>query len=180
MTEFQALLTPAVSIISLVVGALLTEYLRRSNRTELYIPIVFEKRLVAYEGLLERVEKGNEIANEVINNEKLTAEERHELISEALHGVAGYTDKNRLYLDEELSLHCVAMFMGVEDIQNASDEARENASEHYYHMRREALRMIKEDSGVARVNKLFETINRPKLEGPIIEYVREVRQKSGL
>jgi hypothetical protein len=179
MTIFLAILAPISGIIGVILGMLLNELVRRKNRREVYAPIIFEKRLIAYEGLLELIETGSEIANELINNSDLTAEQRHDLITEPILAIANYADQHRLYVDEDLTLHCTALFMGVEDIQELDGEEREEHLKEYHHMRSEALRMIEEDSGVAEIKKLFQAINRPKLGGPVIEYIRELRQQRG-
>jgi hypothetical protein len=64
---------------------------------------------------------------------------------------------------------------GVEDIRDSNDEQRDSLLRDYYHSRSEAFRMIAEDSGIAQINKLFKSINRPALNGPIIERIRELR-----
>lgn len=177
MTIFLSILVPIVGIAGVVLGVLLNEFMRRKNRKEVYAPTIFEKRLVAYEGLAEQIDEGSEIADEVINNSDLTAEERHDLISVPISTIAKYTDKYRLYIDPDLGVHCTALFMGVEDIQSVDGEERERLLKDFYHLLNEAHRMIEEDSGVAEINKLFREINRPKLGGPIIERIRELRQK---
>jgi hypothetical protein len=176
MTTLLAILAPTFGIIGIILGVLLNEFLRRKNRREVYAIKIFEKRLAAYEGLAELIDEGSEIASDVVENTNLTGEQRNELISVAIGAIAKFVDRHRLYIDEELAVHCAALFMGVEDIQEADGEEREKRLKHYYYMRKEALRMIAEDSGVAELNKLFKAINRPRLDGPIIKRIRELRQ----
>jgi hypothetical protein len=90
--------------------------------------------------------------------------------------LAKYGDKHRLYLDDELSVHCTTLFIAVEDIHDAN-AAKSELLKRYYHQLGEARRMIVEDAGIAEINRLFKSINRPKLTGPVIEYMRELRQK---
>jgi hypothetical protein len=177
MATFLAILAPTAGVIGALLGVLLNELVRRRNRRELYAPKIFEKRLAAYESLAELIESGSEVANAVIENPDLTAEQRHDLIGAVVISIAKSMDKNRLYIDEELGTHCAALFMGVEDIYGAKGEERTKLLRHYHNLRREALRMIREDSGVAEINKLFRTINRPKIGGPIVEAIRELRHK---
>ena len=177
MTTFLAILAPTVGVIGVVLGVLLNEFVRRRNRRELYAPKIFEKRLAAYESLVEHIENGSNVANEVIKNPDLTVEQRHDLITAVVMSIAKSVDKNRLYIDEQLATHCTALFMGVEDVFKEQGEEREKLLRNYYEMRTEALRMISEDSGVAEINKLFRTINHPKISGPIVEAIRELRQK---
>ena len=179
MATFLAILAPIAGIVGALLGVLLNEFVRRRNRRELYASKIFEKRLAAYENLTELIESGSEVAKAVIENPDLTAQQRHDLIADVVMSIAKSMDKNRLYIDEELGTHCAALFMGVEDIYEAKGEEREKLLRNYRSLRGEALRMIREDSGVAEINKLFRTINRPKFGGPIIEAIRELRQKQG-
>jgi hypothetical protein len=177
MVTFLAILAPMAGVVGALLGVLLNEFVRRKNRRELYAPKIFEKRLAAYESLAELIENGSGVANEVIENPNLTYEQRHDLIAAVVMSNAKLLDKNRLYIDEEIGAHCVALFMGVEDIYGSKNVERERLLKNYHTLRSEALRMIREDSGVAEINKLFRTINRSKLGGPIVEAIRELRQK---
>ena len=176
MTEYFPIIAPLIGMAGVIAGVLLNEFVRRRNRRELYAPKIFEKRLAIYEGLAKHIHEGSEVANEVIENESLTPNERHALISAPISAIAQYMDENSLYIDEELAIHCTALFMGVEDIYDATADEKKRLIENY-HMRKEALRMIAEDSGIAEINRLFKAINRPKLSGPIIEKLRELRQQ---
>ena len=177
MTTFLAILVPTVGVIGVVLGVLLNELLRRRNCRELYAPKIFEKRLAAYEGLAELIQNGGGVANEVIENPDLTAEKRHDLIMAPIMSIAKYVDRSWLYIDEELGAHCTALFMGVEDIYEAKGDEKDKLLSNYYHLRKKALRMIGEDSGVVEINKVFRAINRPKIGGPVVEAIRELRRK---
>lgn len=87
-----------------------------SRRIENYATSVFEKRLDLYEELFRRISQYSEVATEIIENDKLTRDQRHDFVSVALHEVAGFCDEHELYLNEELTLHCCAILVGVEDI----------------------------------------------------------------
>lgn len=177
METFLVILAPTAGVLGTILGVLLNEFVRRKNRRELYAPKIFEKRLSAYESLAELIDSGSDAATQVIENPDLSAEQRHGLIAAVVMSIAKSVDKNRLYIDEELGAHCTALFMGVEDIHTAEPEDREKLLKNYRHLRTEALRMIGEDSGVAEINKLFRTINRPKIGGPVVEAIRELRRK---
>ena len=66
MNEYFPILAPVIGIVGVVVGVLLNEFMRRRSRRELYAPKIFEKRLAAYEGLIEQIHQGSKVANEVI------------------------------------------------------------------------------------------------------------------
>lgn len=173
-----AALAPIAGILGVIVGALLNETIRRRNRRELYAPKIFEKRLAAYEALLAAIQQGSHIATNVMDNDDLSKEQRHDLISAAVHEVADVTETHKLYLDEELTVHCMALFMGVEEIHDAAEADRQAMRDHYYGMRKEAIRMITEDSGVSEINRLFKSVNKPKIRGELIEYFRDLKKKS--
>jgi len=176
MTTFFAVLAPVAAIVGIVLGIVLNETLRKNNRREIYAPLVFEKRLRSYEGLVVLINEGSEIASQIVEDSDLTDEKRYDMIRMAIGPIAKYTDEHALYIDGDLGAHCTALFMGVEDIPKADGKERDELLSQFYKMRKEALRMIAEDSGVAEINKLFCTINRPKLDGPIIERISELRR----
>jgi hypothetical protein len=177
MSELAAVIGPLLGMAGVIVGILLNEFLRRGRRTEQYSPEIFTKRLAVYEGLMARIHTGSDLADEAINDPKLSAKQRHDLVSAAIHSVAEYVDLNTLYIDEELGAHCVAMFMGTEDIHDAPESEKEVLLRNYYQLQKETYRMISEDSGVAQINKLFRSINRPLITSPVIEHMRELRRE---
>lgn len=176
MIDYLHFIAPLFGIFGVLVGALLNEFLRRGNRREIYAPVIFEKRLAAYEGLVEKIDDGHTVACEVIESDNFSQEQRHEIVSAIVIETASYADKNRLYLDEELAVHCGALFMGVEDIYEANEGDKKELLDHYYQKRRDALRMVEEDSGVAEINRLFKVINKPKIDSQVIQHLRRVKR----
>lgn len=173
----QTLYGPIIGIVGVIVGIIINEFLRRSRRAEEYSSDIFKKRLRAYETLMVLINDGNDVANEVINNVALTPGDRHDLISHAIEPIAKHVDRNVLYIDEYLAAQCVALFMGVEDIPETTEPEKTALLREFYNSRREAKRMIAEDSGIAQINRLFKSINRPKITGPIIERIKELRRE---
>jgi len=168
----------ATGVIGSVIGAAVNEWLRRSNRIEGYSAKVFDKRLAAYEALLEHMHKGYEVASEVMTNPIFSSEQRHEAISIVVQNIAKFTDANELYLDDDLRAHCVATFMGAEDVLSAENKVeREAVRSAIRNMYIEARRMIRDDSGVAEVDRLLKRIARPRLSGEFIDYLRAERRK---
>ncbi|MBQ2260477.1 MAG: hypothetical protein II336_03810 [Loktanella sp.] len=178
MNEYFPIFGPVFGILGVIVGVLLNEFMRRRNRRELYAPKIFEKRLAAYEGLIEQIYQGSKVADEVIERDDFTEEQRQELIGVVVHRMIEFIEKNSLYLDEDLTVHCMALFMGVEEIHAASDHDKPEMLDHYRQMRKEALRMAAEDSGVAEINRLFKAINKPKIDGALIHYFREAKRQT--
>jgi hypothetical protein len=169
------MLTAFIGLVGILLGAFLNEILRRLRRAERYSDCIFQKRLQAYERLMDLISRGAEIVKDVTENPELTKEDRHGLVSSAIHPIAEHVDRNVLYIDEELATHCVALFMGTEDLYDSP--AREKDLQRYRVMLNETRRMIAEDSGVAKINRLFKSINRPRITSPIIERVRELRKE---
>lgn len=73
----------------------------------------------------------------------------------------------------------MALFMGVEDIFEAEVREKQQLLASYRQMRKEALRMAAEDSGVAEINRLFKAINKPKIDGPVVSYLRKAKAEFG-
>ncbi|MBC7103208.1 MAG: hypothetical protein H5U13_08315 [Parvibaculum sp.] len=178
MSEYLPIIVASIGIVGVIVGASLNEFVRRRNRRELYAPKIFEKRLAAYEGLIEQIHSGSKVADEVIDNDDFTPEQRRDLISVVIHGMIEFVENHRLYLDEALTVHCMALFMGVEDIHDAAEDNKQELLDLYRQMRKEALRMAIEDSGVAEINRLFKVINKPRINGALISYFRETKRKA--
>jgi hypothetical protein len=150
MDQFTALINPLLGMLGVIVGSVLNEYLRRRRRIEDYSSAIFAKRLEAYETLMSLIRDGSGKADEVINNAVLSFEERRALISSAVLSIAEHVDRNALYLDEQLKAHCVALFMGIEDIHDVPESEKQHHLEVYRKLRKEAYRMITEDSGITR------------------------------
>jgi hypothetical protein len=180
MDYVSPLIGPILGMIGVVVGSLLNEFIRRRRRVEEYSSIIFEKRLKAYEELMTLIHRGSDLAREAIDNADLSHSERHDLISDAVGQIAEFVDRNSLYINEELGAHCVALFMGVEDVRDSPEATREDLALAYYANLRETFRMIKEDSGLTEINKLLRSINRPRITSPVIEAIREVRRDKKL
>jgi len=177
MDAWIAISGAIIGIAGVIAGTVLNEYLRRNRRAEQYSADIFRRRLEAYEVLMGLIGDGSTLASKAIHNANLTPDQRRYLISLAIEPIAKHVDRNVLYIDEELATHCVSLFMGVEDIHDAPDSKQLRLLQEYYDALRETQRMIAEDSGVARINKLFRSINRPRITGAVIERIRELRRE---
>lgn len=167
-----------IGLVGVLIGILLNETLRRRNRIENYSAKVFEKRLTIYEELFELIRAYSGVADEVIENENLTKEERHQLVSEAIHSVAGFSDENELYLNEEIIVHCVPLMMGVEDIFYIEDEnGKKKEIQKFQDNLLAAKRMIRKESGIQDLDNLFGSITKAKHSSPIIDYYRNKKKE---
>lgn len=173
--------TALIGLVGVLLGIVINEQLRRRNRIENYSTSVFDRRLGLYEELFRRVSRCSEVADEVIENDDLTKEQRHALVSEAIHEVAGFCDEHELYIDEELTVHCVPILMGVEDIHDIdNDDKKEKEVKRFRDNLLAAKRMIRKEAGIADLDKLFRAITKPKHSSQIIEYYREQKKKVGV
>jgi hypothetical protein len=170
----QALL----AIASLFLGVALNEWIRRSNRIESYSAAIFQKRLGIYEELWKKVMAAREVAEDVIRDTTLTAEERHELISVVVLSIAGFCDENNLYVNEEVAVHCCALFMDVEDIQDETNATkREEMISRYRNACVKALEIIREETGLKRINELFRVLTKANYSSDTIQYYRKLQNE---
>lgn len=161
-----------------LLGSSLSELLRRANRIEDYASRVFEKRLQVHEKLFAKLVEAQNVAEEVIQEGKHSAEDRHAAISVIVLDLAEYCDTNALYLHEELTLHCVGAMMGVEDVAGITDaKERENATRRVRSDLGNAKKMIRASSGIARIDKFFGKLTRAKLSSPVIEYYQNISKQ---
>lgn len=122
------------------------------------------------------VQAGYEVAADVMTNPTHSQEERHALISQAIHSIAQFTDQAALYVNPELGGHRVATFMGAEDVLLMGDpKEREEAEQDIRDMYNEAKRMIREDSGISEIEKLFRSIYKQQITSPVIGRTRYLR-----
>jgi hypothetical protein len=173
--------TALIGLLGVLLGIVLNEQLRRRNRIENYSTSVFDRRLDLYEELFRRVSKYSEVATEVIENDELTKEQRHELVSAALHEVAGFCDEHELYLNEELTVHCFPILAGVEEIHYIKDkDKRDLEIKGFRDNLLAAKRMIRKEAGIADLDKLYHSITKAKHSSPIIEYYRKRMKELGI
>ncbi|MBJ7439478.1 MAG: hypothetical protein JHD35_10700 [Sphingopyxis sp.] len=175
--DWSQLTGALIGLVGVPLGILFGELLRRRQRAEQFAATIFAKRLEAYDTLMNILYESHRIANEVISNPDFSAAERHELISAAIMPIAEHTTRSVLYIDDELGAHCTALFMGVEDLHDLPKNEQEARLAQFQRDWRETRRMILEDSGVIKVNRLFRDINRPRISSPVIERIRELRRE---
>jgi hypothetical protein len=126
---------------------------------------------------MQIVDSFSAVAEDVISNEEYTDDDRHNVISAAVLEAAEFCDQNQLYLEEALTVHCVALLMGVEDIHPAGDTSRQQLTDDFWRQLRNAKRMIKEASGASELEKLFRSVSRAKLTSPVIDYLAKMRRQ---
>lgn len=161
-----------------MLGLLINEFFRRKNRVELYSKEIFQKRLSVYENLYEKMNESSSLASDIIENRTYSKEERHKIWSAIVFDVAEFADSNGLYLNENIVVHCLASLVGIEDIYYIEDP--EERKEQIQRMRESfanAKKMIKAETGLEALDKLFGSISKAKHESDIISYFQERKKE---
>ena len=166
-----------IGLAGVLVGAWLSQIFHRQNRVEIYSHKVFERRLEVYEKLMVLLQSGYDIANEVMENESLSPQERHELISQAIMPIASYVDEHCIYIDKYVAAHMTAAFMGAEDVLAAEDEARDELKNSVQSSYSAAKEIILSESGALEIHKHFRGISRSKPTSPIIKRIKELEKR---
>lgn len=170
-----------IGLVGVLLGILINEMLRRRNRIESYAGRVFDKRLEIYEGLYQRVSACGAVVSDLIENPDYSHSERHEIVSATVLDIAGWCDENDMYINEELTVHCVPLLMGMEDVYDMSDDdSKKKAISHFQENLRIAQKMIRKEAGIEDIEKLFSRITKPRRASPIIEAYREEKQRRGV
>jgi len=169
-----------VGLLGIVVGALVSELMRRRVRIETYSSAVFEKRLAIYEELYRRIRHAGEVADELFDNRGHSPQQRHALVSAVVLDIAGYTDEQDMYVNEEVAIHCTSLLMGIERTSSiACDTERKQGQRQFRELLMAAKRMIRKESGVADLDALFRSITKAKHSSPVIDYYHRQMRAMG-
>jgi len=169
-----------IGLVGILIGLLLNEHFRRSNRIENYSSKVFEKRLEIYEKLIVLVNEKSSLVTDMIESigvlEELTEEVAHEVCFKAGLDLMEFCDANQLYLNDEITVHIGATFVGIEEIIDANKEEKEIQLQKFRLAVGEAKKMIKAESGIEELDSLFKKITKARHNSPVIEYFRELKK----
>ena len=174
------MLTAIIGLTGLLLGVFLNEYFRRRSRVEIYSKEVFQKRLTIYEARYEKMLAAFSIAADIIEKPDYSKEQRHAIWSEVVLDVAKFTDDNNLYLNENLIVHCMMTLIGVEDIYDIKNAKRKKQQiEQFGEACGAAKKMIRKESGLEALDKLFGTISQAKHESDYIAYFEKLKKEMG-
>jgi len=164
-----------IGVLGVLVGIFVNELLRRNRRIEDYSTKIFEKRLQVYEELYSKLHECYEASDEALQG-NYSAGERHEIMAIRVFPLLEFMDRNSLYLNDEIPVHCGGMWMSVDEIP-AIEDAEERAAQikAFRTDFKDAKEMIEEESGLKRINKLFRSISKPKYSSRLIDYYRELQ-----
>lgn len=175
--DLNVLLSSFIGLLGVLVGIFVNEYFKRKDREALFSDAIFQKRLFVYEELFIKMHKASEVGGEIIKEENLSKEERHEIWSTVVLDIAGYTDKHKLYINEEIAVHCIATLIGIEEIYDLPKDEKARESSKFYTGLKEASDLIKEETGINRLDKFFKKINRPYIRSSYIDLYNEVKEE---
>jgi hypothetical protein len=167
-----------IGLAGLLIGALLSEYFRRSNRIEVYSQKIFERRLEIYEQLMKLVQEAYQVGGDVLGDTELTEDERHEIVSAAIIKIAVYVDENALFVNEYIAADVTALLIGVEEIPKIrSKKDREAAVSRFREHYKAVKQNILEESGIRQINDHLKIVSRSKLDSPIIRRLKELEKE---
>lgn len=156
----------------------ISEYFRRRSRIEAYAKEIFQKRLAIYEALFHKINKARNIASDIFQNPDYSKDKRYSIWSDVVMEIAEHNDKNELYLNDEISLHCLSTIIGVDEYYYIKDpKEKENHIQQFRNNCTKLISMIKDESGLSKMHKLFGTITKAKHQSDFIAYYREMKKK---
>lgn len=168
-------LSPLIGLIGVAVGAGISELFRRRQRVEQFAGLVFAKRLEAYDNLWTLLQLGHSAVGEMLDDDTLSADERKEVVSAAVVSLAQFTDRHSLFLEEEVTVHCCTIFMGADEIPDLVEPEKATRLALYQRHWRLTRELVMESSGMARINRTFGSINKPRYKFPVVDYFRKLR-----
>src|SRR2546429_9271242 len=120
------------------------------------------------------------IATDIIEKTDYSKEQRHAIWSAVVLDVAKFIDDNNLYLNENLIMHCMMALIGVEDIYDIKDPKRKKREiVKFGKACGDAKKMIRRESGLEALDKLFGTISQAKHESDYIAYYEKRKKEMG-
>lgn len=168
-----------IALAGVLIGVLLGEHFRRSHRVEIYSEKLFDRRLEVYERLMQLVQNAYSVASAVVERNDLTHDERHQIVSGAIHEIATYVDANELFVDSYIGAHVTGMIMGTEDIADIVDESEKQlAIARFRAGYVVAKKMIREESGVEQINRYFKLVSKSKPDSPMIRLLKHFESKN--
>jgi hypothetical protein len=174
--DLNILLPSLISLASIIIGIFINEYFKRKNRESLYSEAIFSKKLEIYESLNEKMHNASELATEITENKELTKEKREQIWDEKAIDILTFMDKNDLYLNEDIAVHCMITLTGLKGIQNLNEEDQKEQMNRFYEGINTAKNLIREDTGLKRLNDFLNKVNRPSLKSGYIKAYKEIKK----
>lgn len=167
-----------MGLIGIIVGITINEYIRRKNRIENFSSHTFEKRLAVYEEFFKKIQEALSIHLNLFEDINLSNEEKNDIAVTSGLSVLEFCDNNKFYLNEEITVHCGAVFVGVSDFfQEMNESKKSEIKKKFFEGISDLNEMIKKESGIEQIDKLFRSITKAKHQSDIIDYYREIKSK---
>jgi len=159
----EALGQSLFGVACVLLGIGLNEWVRRSNRIETFAGTVFKERFDVHVKLWNTIRDAKPTADQIIKDSTLSPDARHELLSGLVWRVLDFCDENSLYLNEEVTVHCCTVFMGIEDISSESDaKKRDEMIAHFEEGYQKAREIVREETGLKRMDGLFRKVTKAR------------------
>ena len=165
----------------LLIGVLGSEYFRRRSRIEGYSKEIFLKRLEVYEVLYEKLNDADDLASE-FEKEDIGENDVQNLVA-LTHALvldtAQFGDRNGLYINEEIFVQCMGTLMLIpsegtpEELQTFRNEEAKSFRESSHATKQ----MIKEETGLGELERLFRGITRAKHDSEYLRYFRAKKRE---
>lgn len=166
-----------IGVTGVVVGVLFTELIRRFNRVEMLNDKIFNERLNSYINLYKKINKINFEINSLIKmyeNGEINESVWKSKIKSINLNLAKYFDLNDFFFSEELIIHCVSIYFGLDEMTFENIEEYKQRITKTYKIAKE---IIKNESGINKVNKGHKKIIRYNHKSPIIGYFHKLKNK---
>ena len=172
-----------MEILSGLLGALIaiffTELTRRLNRIELLNDKIFNERLQSYIDLYKAMSKKNFEINLLIyeyENFNLDKELFKHKVRNINLELTQYFDLNDFFFSEELVVHCVSIYFGLEEM---TLEDKEIHKQRILESFSKAKEIIKDESGINRINIGHKKIIGYDHKSEIIDYLHKLKKERG-
>ena len=164
-----------IGLAGLLIGLLINEYFRKSNRIENYSSRVFDKRLTIYEELMLLVHEKYSLVLKVVENDEIPKEEARSICHSASKDIFEFCNANQLYLNKEIVIHIASAFsfvVAVFDMDMNHAEEKSKLIQGFSKYIENAKQMILAESGIEELNDLFKKITKAKHSSEVIKFYR--------
>jgi len=175
--DLNTLISPIIGVVGVIIGILITEFFKRKEQKSLYSKTIYEKKLKIYERLFSKMNHASLLGHKILKESELPEEERYNLWAPLVIDLAEFTDKNKLYLNEEISIHCLMTVIGLDDAPGLPEGEQKDHINNFNTGIKEAGELIQEELGLTRLNKFFNKINKPKIQSSYIEIFDRLKKQ---
>lgn len=162
-----------IALLGVVVGALLSEYLRRRARREEYSRVLFDKRFASYEVLWKKINLLHDHAAKLMNDSRELKERLAEW-DQAKSEIIDFVIDNMLYFSREIVVHLTSTFAAVDEILKAADSTKLNlVGQQYFKNLFQLRNMIRSESGADAARSVLRKIFRVRYRSEYLDVFRK-------